>query len=93
MNADGIDLSGPFAEIDVKTSGGHDSYNAMQLSLDAARSDTGLTLNAQYTLAKSFGNTAGSNEALTVGNNARDARATSTTTTATTASTCATPST
>ena len=26
----------PFAEIDYKTSGGHDSYNAMQLVADAA---------------------------------------------------------
>jgi hypothetical protein len=54
----------PFAEIDYKTSGGSDSYNALQMSL-ARRFDTGLTLNAQYTLARSFGNTAGSNEART----------------------------
>jgi hypothetical protein len=60
----------PFAEVDVKTSGGHDSYDAMQLSLTRP-SQRGLTLNAQYTLAKSFGNSAGSNEAQTVGNNAR----------------------
>ena len=32
----------------------------------------GLTLNAQYTFARSYGNSAGSNEAQTVGNNARD---------------------
>jgi Carboxypeptidase regulatory-like domain/TonB dependent receptor len=68
VNADGS-ISRPFAEVDVKTSGGHDSYNAMQLSL-ARRFNTGVTLNSQYTLAKSFGNTTGSNEALTVGNNA-----------------------
>ena len=60
----------PFAEIDYKTSGGHDEYNAMQLSL-TRRSVHGLTMNAQYTLAKSTGNTAGSNEALTAGNLAR----------------------
>ena len=78
----------PFAEIDFKTSGGHDSYNAMQLSL-ARRFNAGLTLNSQYTLGRSYGNTAGSNEALTAGQPA----STSTTTTATTTSTCATRST
>jgi hypothetical protein len=60
----------PYAEIDYKTSGGHDSYNALQVSLNR-RSQNGLTLNAQYTLGKSFGNSAGSNEALTSANNAR----------------------
>jgi hypothetical protein len=60
----------PFAEVDYKTSGGHDSYNALQISL-ARRFNTGLTLNSQYTFARSFGNTAGSNEALTAANNAR----------------------
>lgn len=54
----------PFAEIDYKTSGGDDSYNALQMSL-ARRFDTGLTLNAQYTFGKSEGTTAGSNEART----------------------------
>jgi len=54
----------PFAEIDYKTSGGDDSYNALQMSL-ARRFNTGLTLNMQYTLAKSEGTTAGSNEART----------------------------
>jgi hypothetical protein len=60
----------PFAEIDYKTSGGDDSYNAMQLSL-TRRSTHGLTLNGQYTLGKSVGTTGGSNEAATAGNNAR----------------------
>ena len=63
-------VQNPFAEIDYKTSGGHDSYNAAQVSL-ARRFNTGVTLNAQYTYGTSRGNTAGSNEALTVGNNAR----------------------
>jgi hypothetical protein len=54
----------PFAEIDTKTSGGKDSYNALQVTL-ARRFNSGVTLNAQYTLAKSFGNTSGSNEART----------------------------
>lgn len=54
----------PFAEVDYKTSGGDDRYNALQLSL--ARSfNTGLTMNAQYTFGKSEGTTAGSNEART----------------------------
>jgi len=65
----------PFAEIDFKTSGGHDNYNALQLAL-GRRFNTGLTLNAQYTLARSFGNTGGSNEALTSGNLARTAEET-----------------
>ena len=61
----------------------------MQLSL-TRRSVKGLALNAQYTLGYSKGNTGGSNEATTAGNNARAHRATSTTTTATTTSTSAT---
>jgi hypothetical protein len=60
----------PYAEIDYKTSGGHDSYNAMQLAL-TKRSNRGLAVNAQYTYAFSKGNTGGSNEAATVGNNGR----------------------
>lgn len=57
----------PYAEVDVKLSGGRDSYNALQLAL-SRRFNTGLTLNAQYTLSRSFGNSNGSNEALTAGN-------------------------
>jgi carboxypeptidase family protein len=63
-------VQNPFAEIDYKTSGGHDNYNALQLAL-TRRSASGLILNAQYTLSRSFGNTSGSNEALTAGNLAR----------------------
>ncbi|HKB13341.1 MAG TPA: TonB-dependent receptor [Vicinamibacterales bacterium] len=63
-------VQNPFAEIDYKTSGGTDNYNAMQLGL-SRRSASGLSVNAQYTLSRSFGNTSGSNEALTVANNAR----------------------
>lgn len=69
INADGS-LSRPFAEVDTKTSGGDDSYHAMQLSL-ARRFNSGLTLNSQYTLSRSYGTTAGSNEALTAANNAQ----------------------
>ncbi|MBV9957921.1 MAG: TonB-dependent receptor [Acidobacteria bacterium] len=57
-------VQNPFAEVDYKTSGGSDSYNALQTSL-TRRFNTGLTLNAQYTFGRSFGNTAGSNEART----------------------------
>jgi hypothetical protein len=60
----------PYAEIDDKTSGGHDSYRALQMSL-VRRFSTGLTLNSQYTFSRSFGNTSGSNEARTAANNAR----------------------
>jgi len=54
----------PFAEVDYKTSGGDDRYDALQTSLSRRFSD-GLTLNAQYTYGFSRGNTAGSNEART----------------------------
>ncbi|MBP1601883.1 MAG: hypothetical protein H6Q06_2034, partial [Acidobacteria bacterium] len=57
----------PYAEVDYKTSGGQDSYNAMQLAL-TRRFTSGLTLNSQYTWGKSYGNTSGSNDALTSGN-------------------------
>jgi hypothetical protein len=60
----------PYAEVDYKTSGGHDSYNAMQLSWNR-RSNRGLEVNAQYTLGYSKGNSGGSNEAQTAANNAR----------------------
>jgi hypothetical protein len=60
----------PYAEIDMKTSGGVDSYNAWQLSL-VKRAASGLTLNGQYTLGKSRGTSSGSNEAVTAGNNAQ----------------------
>ncbi|MEO8649118.1 MAG: carboxypeptidase regulatory-like domain-containing protein, partial [Acidobacteriota bacterium] len=54
----------PFAEVDTKTSGGSDRYDALQFSL-ARRLSVGVTLNAQYTRSKSYGNTSGSNEART----------------------------
>jgi Carboxypeptidase regulatory-like domain len=69
INGTGTPLN-PFAEIDDKTSGGHDNYRALQMSL-ARRFNTGLTLNSQYTFSRSFGNTSGSNEARTAANNAR----------------------
>ena len=60
----GTNVQNPFAEIDTKTSGGTDSYNALQVAL-SRRIGNGLTLNSQYTFSKSFGNTSGSNEART----------------------------
>ncbi|MGA9996150.1 MAG: TonB-dependent receptor [Pyrinomonadaceae bacterium] len=63
-------VQNPYAEVDYKTSGGRDSYRALQMSL-GRRFNSGLTLNAQYTFGRSFGNTAGSNEARTAANNAR----------------------
>src|SRR6185436_8927647 len=63
-------VQNPFAEIDYKTSGGHDSYNALMLSLNR-RSSRGIAMNMQYTYATSRGTSGGSNEANTAGNNAR----------------------
>jgi len=60
----GNNVQNPYAEVDYKTSGGDDSYNALQMTL-ARRLTSGLTLNSQYTFSRSFGNTAGSNEART----------------------------
>jgi hypothetical protein len=60
----GLGVLNPYAEVDYKTSGGHDNYNALQMTL-ARRITSGLTLNSQYTFSRSFGNTAGSNEART----------------------------
>ena len=60
----GTSVQNPFAEVDYKTSGGDDSYNALQVSLQRSFR-TGLTMNAQYTFGKSVGTSAGSNEART----------------------------
>jgi hypothetical protein len=60
----GSSVQSPFAEIDYKTSGGRDSYNALQMSMQRSYA-SGVTMNAQYTFAKSVGTSAGSNEART----------------------------
>jgi Carboxypeptidase regulatory-like domain/TonB dependent receptor len=65
----GTTVLNPYAEVDFKTSGGSDSYNALQTQL-SRRFGMGLTMNAQYTFGKSTGTTAGSNEARTAANNA-----------------------
>lgn len=57
----------PFGEIDYKTSGGRDRYDALQIQINR-RFTQGLTINAQYQYGKSFGNTQGSNEAQTAQN-------------------------
>ena len=59
-------VQNPYAEIDYKTSGGYDSYNALQVSVQRSFR-TGLTMNAQYTYGRSLGTSAGSNEARTSG--------------------------
>ncbi len=60
----GTSVQNPYAEIDYKTSGGNDSYNAFEASL--VRSfRSGLTMNAQYTYGSSKGLSSGSNEART----------------------------
>jgi hypothetical protein len=53
-----------FGEIDYKTSGGRDTYNALQLSLNR-RFVQGLTVGMQYSWSHSYGISQGSNEALT----------------------------
>ena len=63
-------VQNPYAEIDFKTTGGRDTYNAMMLSLNR-RSINGLALSGQYTLGRSRGTSGGSNEADTAANNAR----------------------
>ena len=57
-------FGGRFAEIDYKTSGGTDMYNALQSSLQR-RFARGLSLGMQYTWAKELGTSSGSNEATT----------------------------
>jgi hypothetical protein len=64
-----VSKTSPFAEVDFKTSGGYDSYNALQVAL-TRRAANGFSLNAQYTYGLSKGTSGGSNEARTVGNNA-----------------------
>jgi hypothetical protein len=57
-------FGGRFAEIDYKTSGGTDQYNALQSTLQR-RFTHGLSMGLQYTWAKELGTSSGSNEAAT----------------------------
>jgi hypothetical protein len=54
----------PFGEVDFKTSGGRDSFNAMQVTINR-RFTAGLTLGGHYQWGHSIGTTQGSNEAQT----------------------------
>ena len=63
----GTTVQNPFAEIDYKTSGGEDQYDSMQITF-GRRFTSGLTLNSQYTWGRSYGNTSGSNDAVTTNN-------------------------
>jgi hypothetical protein len=56
-----------FAEIDYKTSGGTDHYDALQMTLNR-RYSSGLSLGMQYSWAHGIGDSGGSNEANTAGN-------------------------
>ena len=60
-------FGGRFAEIDYKTSGGTDNYNALQSTLQR-RFAHGLSMGVQYTWAKELGTSSGSNEASTAQN-------------------------
>jgi len=60
-------FGGRFAEIDYKTSGGTDSYNSFQSTLQR-RLNSGVSFGAQYTFAKELGTSSGSNEATTAQN-------------------------
>ena len=53
-----------FAEVDFKTSGGTDHYDALQMTVNR-RLSRGVSLGSQWTWSHSIGNTAGSNEART----------------------------
>lgn len=56
-----------FGEIDYKTSGGRDSYNALQVGL-SRRFVEGLTFGTQYSWSHNLGTSQGSNEAITAQN-------------------------
>lgn len=72
-----------FSEVDIKTSGGVDHYNALQVTLNR-KAKNGLNYGVSYTWGRSIGNSGGSNETVTVadpkdwgkdyGNNAADVR-------------------
>jgi len=64
----GNTVTNRFAEIDTKTSGGNDRYNALEVVLNR-RFSRGLTMGAQYTWGHSIGNTDGSKDARSSSNN------------------------
>jgi hypothetical protein len=64
----GTTVTNRFAEIDTKTSGGNDHYNALQVMLNR-RFSHGLSLGAQYVWGHSIGNSDGSKDARSSANN------------------------
>ena len=64
----GTTVTNKFAEIDTKTSGGSDNYNALQVMLNR-RFSRGLTLGSQFQWAHSLGDSNGSKDARTSANN------------------------
>ncbi len=64
----GTTVTNRFAEIDTKTSGGTDNYNALQLTLNR-RFARGLSIGTQYVWGHSIGNTDGSKDARSSSNN------------------------
>jgi hypothetical protein len=64
----GTTVTNRFAEIDTKTSGGNDHYNALDVNLNR-RFSRGLTVGAQYVWSHSIGNTDGSKDARSSSNN------------------------
>lgn len=64
----GNTVTNPFAEIDTKTSGGHDTFNGFQMSLNR-RFSKGLSLGSQFMWSHSIGNSNGSKDARTSSNN------------------------
>ena len=85
-------VQNPYAEVDFKTSGGEDTYNALMLSLNR-RASQGIAMNMQYTLRHQPRHV-GRVERSEHRRQQRRARSNSSTTrTATTTSTCATRST
>ena len=64
----GTTVTNRFAEIDTKTSGGNDNFNALQILLNR-RFSRGLTIGSQYQWSHSIGNSNGSKDARTSSNN------------------------
>ena len=62
------EFTNQYAEIEVKTSGGTDHYDGLQMTLNR-RFAHGLSLDAQYVWSHSIGDTNGSNDARTAANN------------------------
>ena len=64
----GTTVTNRFAEIDTKTSGGNDNFNALQILLNR-RFSRGLTIGSQYQWSHSIGNSNGSKDSRTSSNN------------------------